>query len=160
MSRIMHRLLTPFYVFFQKFPKKNHKALDFPYATKMSEIHYTEIKGWRWKNFTPKELACKGTSLIRIDEYSLDCLQNLREAIQKPLYINSGYRSASHNKAVGGSPNSQHLLGKAFDIRITPEVSRETIKKFAKQAGFKGIGDYSGFVHVDTGPERYWDMRG
>lgn len=124
-----------------------------------SEIHYSKVMNWRWKNFTPKELSCKGTGFIVVDTHALDCLQRLRILIGKPLIINSAYRSEEHNKAVGGSPNSQHRLGKAFDIRITPDVSRETIKQFAFGAGFNGIGDYENFVHVDTGPSRYWDHR-
>ena len=34
-----------------------------------------------------------------------------------PLVINSGYRSPEVNKAVGGSPTSNHLTGCAVDIR-------------------------------------------
>ena len=35
----------------------------------------------------------------------------------EPLIINSGYRSAAVNKAVGGAANSNHLTGCAVDIR-------------------------------------------
>lgn len=35
----------------------------------------------------------------------------------EPLIINSAYRSAAVNKAVGGSPQSNHLIGCAVDIR-------------------------------------------
>lgn len=125
----------------------------------MKEIHYTKVGSWFWPNFTPKEIACRGTGLILIDTPSMDALQRLRLLIGKPIIINSGYRSESHNKAVGGAKNSQHRLGKAFDIRITKDVLREDIKRFAGSAGFNGIGDYDTFVHVDTGPKRYWDER-
>jgi uncharacterized protein YcbK (DUF882 family) len=125
----------------------------------MNPVHYSEITEWPWKNFTPKEISCKGSGLILVDPYSMDCLQKMRIFIRKPLIINSAYRSPEHNKAIGGSPKSQHVLGKAFDIRITPDVSRETISRYARLSGFKGIGDYNTFVHVDTGPQRYWDLR-
>lgn len=122
-------------------------------------IHYTKVQGWFWPNFTPKEIACKGDGMIVIDRPSMDALQRLRTLIGKPLIINSAYRSPNYNKKIGGAPKSQHLLGKAFDIRLTTEVTREKIHQFAPAAGFNGIGDYNTFVHVDTGPQRYWDLR-
>ena len=36
---------------------------------------------------------------------------------EAPIIINSGYRSAAVNKAVGGAPGSNHLTGSAVDIR-------------------------------------------
>ena len=38
--------------------------------------------------------------------------------MEEPLIINSGYRSAAVNKAVGGAPTSNHLKGCAVDIRV------------------------------------------
>ena len=35
-----------------------------------------------------------------------------------PIVINSGFRSAAVNKAVGGAPTSNHLTGCAVDIRV------------------------------------------
>lgn len=43
-------------------------------------------------------------------------LDPLREIIDIPIYINSGYRCKALNKAVGGSNNSQHMKGLAADI--------------------------------------------
>ena len=43
-------------------------------------------------------------------------LDPLREAWGGPIRVNSGYRCTKLNKAVGGTPNSQHLLGEAADI--------------------------------------------
>ena len=125
------------------------------------EIHYTQVdqKKWRWKNFTPKEIACKGDGLIVINEDALDRLQKFREILNVPFTPNSAYRSVAYNKSVGGAPNSQHMFGKAFDIPISARLTREAIHRAAKQAGFTGFGDYNTFVHIDTGPARYWDLR-
>ncbi|MCM1503404.1 MAG: D-Ala-D-Ala carboxypeptidase family metallohydrolase [Bacteroidales bacterium] len=43
-------------------------------------------------------------------------LQPLRDAWNAPLHINSGYRCPELNKAVGGVPSSQHVLGEAADV--------------------------------------------
>ena len=48
------------------------------------------------------------------------CNLNKKEKIKnkdEPIIINSGYRSAEVNKAVGGAPGSNHLTGCAVDIR-------------------------------------------
>ena len=60
----------------------------------------------------PQELASKREDELLIDEASIDKLQKLRNVLAKPLLITSAFRSAAHNKAVGGATNSQHRLGK------------------------------------------------
>lgn len=43
-------------------------------------------------------------------------LDPLRGEFAMPIYVNSGYRSAALNAAVGGVANSQHRRGEAADI--------------------------------------------
>lgn len=45
-------------------------------------------------------------------------LDPLRDIIDIPIYINSGYRCEILNEAVGGSDNSQHMRGLAADISL------------------------------------------
>lgn len=125
------------------------------------EIHYTDVNptNWFWHDFTPKEIACKGTGLIVIDCNALDKLQDFRDISGVPFSPNSAYRSELHNKNVGGAKNSEHRKGRAFDIPIKQGMSREDIHRIAKVVGFTGFGDYDSFVHVDTGRTRYWDKR-
>ena len=57
----------------------------------------------------------------QIENLKLLCvnvLQPLREIIQVPIFINSGFRSFDVNAAVGGRFNSQHLEGKAADFVV------------------------------------------
>lgn len=45
-------------------------------------------------------------------------LQPLRDHLGRPIVISSGYRSPALNRAVGGSPNSDHMAGRAADITV------------------------------------------
>jgi hypothetical protein len=66
----------------------------------MTPEHYTAYtKKWQWPNFSPRELACKGTGTLLINEDALDKLQTLRKRLGKPLIIRSAYRSPQHNRA-------------------------------------------------------------
>lgn len=101
------------------------------------------------KNFKVYEFACKdGSDKIVIDSEIVDIVQKIRDHIKKPIVINSAYRTPSHNKKEGGSPNSQHLLGKALDIKVEG-VSPKRIAEIAKYYGADGIGVYSTFTHID-----------
>lgn len=94
-------------------------------------------------------------------------LQVLRDYLGKPIKINSGYRSPSHNKAIGGVKNSQHVLGKAADIKvkgIKPEQLALIIERLISDGEMLqgGIGIYNTFLHYDfgfKGKRRRWDYR-
>lgn len=81
------------------------------------------------KYFTIEELTRSTTASLRgidntpsqlvIDNLTAlvnNVLDPLREAWGKPIKVNSGYRCRALNKAVGGVPASQHMLGQAADI--------------------------------------------
>lgn len=83
------------------------------------------------KNFTLEELRDSATArqlgIINapgVDEVCALCalvhhvLQPLRDAMNEPIKIGSGYRCAKLNKAVGGVSNSQHTKGEAADLCI------------------------------------------
>lgn len=123
--------------------------------------HYSEVKpeDWPWENFTPEEIACRGTGKLLVDPSSMDKLQALRTEIGKPFHIVSGYRSPEHNEAVGGATHSQHLLGKAFDISLA-NLNRGELYEEAVAHGFNGIGQYLSFTHIDTRDyTARWDNR-
>lgn len=60
-------------------------------------------------------------------------LQPLRDAIGRPVYINSGYRSKSLNAWVGGVPNSYHLRGLAADIHVDNDEHAKVLFDILKQ---------------------------
>lgn len=58
-------------------------------------------------------------------------LDPLREAYGKPIRVTSGYRCKALNEAVGGSPTSDHLQGRAADIVGTPATCEENRRLLA-----------------------------
>ena len=66
-----------------------------------------------------------------------------------PLDINSGYRTAKHNKKVGGVANSRHIQGKAFDIG-THNLSKEQKKDLIAKAKvvFDVVISYKNHIHI------------
>lgn len=121
--------------------------------------HFSQVdmKHWRWPSFSPREIASKGEGELLIDDHAMDKLQALRDRLGKPMLITSAYRSAAHNKRVGGAKNSMHMQGVAFDVRMENQDPHE-FEAAARAVGFTGFGYYpkSGFMHVDTGPARSW----
>lgn len=112
---------------------------------------------WTWLSFSPREMACKGTGKLVVDENAMDKLQALRDMLGKPLIITSAYRSPEHNRAVGGAKASKHMEAIAFDVRMDNHDPHK-FEQAARAVGFTGFGYYpkSGFMHIDTGPARSW----
>ena len=72
--------------------------------------HWRDVpeKAWRWPNFSPAEIACRGTGKLLVNETALDKLQALRDRLGKPLIVRSAYRSPEHNRTVGGDAVQAH----------------------------------------------------
>ena len=78
--------------------------------------------------------------------------------VDKPLVINSGYRTKHTNDNTEGSAkNSMHLYGAAADIWM-PGVPVDSIAKLGLYLKGGGVGFYPSrnFVHVDSGRLRTW----
>lgn len=112
------------------------------------------------KNFYLAEFHCRdGTKvpaqfMSNVRELAVN-LQILRDEIGEPLIVNSGYRTPTYNKEVGGAKNSQHLKAKAGDITAksyTPKQLAAVVERLIKAKRMKqgGIGLYPGFLHYDT----------
>lgn len=128
--------------------------------------------------FTPEEMACRdGTPYpeawaIRLGVLFVE-LDTIREAWGGPLAIVSGYRTPEHNTAIGGAGQSQHMAGRAVDLRPVRadlraadihELDRLVEKLLAegRLPAVGGVGVYPwtkhngvlapGWVHVDIRP--------
>ncbi|MDP8983829.1 MAG: DUF882 domain-containing protein [Pseudomonadota bacterium] len=100
----------------------------------------------------------------RIDPPLLDILYDLQALADHdaPFEVISGYRSPRtnamlHQRSSGVAEHSQHILGKAIDVRLSGYSTR-LLSEYARSLSRGGVGFYpsSDFVHVDTGRVRYW----
>ena len=101
-----------------------------------------------------------------IDRRVLDLLFELRVRLKtdQPYHVISGYRTPESNAylrgrspASGVAQFSQHMLGRATDVRL-PGEKIEAIRDAALKMRRGGVGYYpaSDFVHVDVGRVRHW----
>lgn len=111
------------------------------------------------KNFNLSEFECKCgcvmPEFVKKNVIELaENLQVLRDEVGR-LDLTNAYRCKEHNADVGGAVNSQHVKGKAADIKsstIEPSDMAIAVDDLMKTEKFKlgGIGIYNTFTHVDT----------
>lgn len=104
------------------------------------------------RNFSRHEFACNcGCGRDTIDYETVRVLEDLRQHYNQVITINSAYRCAAKNTAVGGSTHSQHLYGRAVDFTVAG-VHPSDVQDYLKflYRGKYGIGSYNTFTHVDT----------
>ncbi len=112
------------------------------------------------KNFNIEEFKCKDGSVVPdnlIENVSLLAknLQVLRDEINRPIIIISGYRSPKYNRKIKGARKSQHMLAKAADIVVrgmSPKEVKEVITSLIRDGKMHpgGIGLYTTFTHYDV----------
>jgi uncharacterized protein YcbK (DUF882 family) len=99
-----------------------------------------------------------------MDPKLFDLLHGISQTIQtsQPFQIISGYRSpasnaAMHARSSGVAEHSQHMLGKASDIRVEGvELNNLHRAALSLKAGGVGLYPVSNFVHVDVARVRTW----
>lgn len=111
-------------------------------------------------NFTLQEMCASSTATTRgidnipnpdqvenLRKLCVRLLQPLRESVNEPFIINSGFRNQELNKAVGGVPTSQHTKGQAADVRV-----KDPRKLLARLLGLRLDFDqailYPTFLHL------------
>jgi uncharacterized protein YcbK (DUF882 family) len=105
------------------------------------------------RNFSRGEFACKcGCGFDAVDHQLVEGLQRLRDTVGASVIVTSGCRCLRHNSNIGGSPRSQHLLGKAADIVVRGYDPGAIASIAATLPEFRrgGIGQYRTFTHVDV----------
>jgi uncharacterized protein YcbK (DUF882 family) len=105
--------------------------------------------------------------VTQYDPREFDLLHSIVAKLGRPdaeIDIVCGYRTPWSNNFLrshssGVAEHSQHMLGKAIDIRI-PGFSTAEVREAALSLHAGGVGYYpvSQFVHVDVGPLRQWQF--
>jgi uncharacterized protein YcbK (DUF882 family) len=123
------------------------------------------------KNFKLSEFKCRDGSSVpdelmeNVQELARN-LQVLRDYLDVPIRVISGYRSPKYNRKIGGARRSQHMLAKAADIKIkgfSPQEVKDVIVSLIKEGKMKkgGIGLYKTFTHYDVrGRNARWYGKG
>ena len=104
------------------------------------------------KHFKVREFACKdGSQVVFIDDYLVSVLDVLRNKVEKPVYINSGYRTPEWNKKCNGAKYSYHMRGMAADIRVEGMTAKQVANKLNEIIPDEcGIIVYESWVHFDV----------
>jgi len=77
-------------------------------------------------------------------------LQPLRDRVNKPIVISSGYRSVNLNRLIGGSVFSQHTTGQAADFTI-PLMTVEEVISIIRELNLpvdQCINEYGQWIHI------------
>lgn len=113
------------------------------------------------RNFNVKEFECRHCHKQEISQHLIDLCQKIRDYINAPIYISSGYRCAYYNQVVGGVYNSYHTQGLAADL--VTEMGARALFDFIKEMyscdlipelSFCYLYTKKNFVHVDIGRKR------
>lgn len=102
-----------------------------------------------YNNHIPVSLYPNVQALIK------NVLEPIRTHEGRPIFINSGYRCPLLNKAVGGVPSSQHVLGQAADITTrNRKIDLEIVDYAATNLEFDQMIVYKTFVHISYNKNR------
>src|SRR6516162_3476822 len=100
----------------------------------------------------------------QIDVGVIDFLADVLDAVgETSATILSAYRTAETNAMLarttfGVAEHSQHILGRALDLRLDSKITVAMDAARAMQRGGVGWYPHSGFIHIDSGPVRNWTL--
>jgi len=110
-----------------------------------------KFKYFNYEEFDSPDI--QGSGQLMSNEL-ISMLDVARKKYGKSMVINSGYRTAKHNKKVGGKPASSHTKGLAVDIACANSIDRFLLGGILREVGFTRIGMGSTFIHVDIDKEK------
>jgi len=105
-----------------------------------------------YPNFSKSEFDCKHSGKNEMDHEFMQLLQELREELNFPLVITSGYRDKTHPvEARKTHSNGEHTQGRCCDVKCINSATRYKIIETALNLGFTRIGIAKTFLHLGLG---------
>jgi len=109
---------------------------------------------WESKYFSYDEMKCKcGCDQAPMDQQLMTTLDNIRQALGKPIIISSGYRCPNHPIEAKKSKPGAHATGKAADLAVDREDAYKVLMAAffmdIKRVGVQQKGS-GRFIHLDT----------
>jgi uncharacterized protein YcbK (DUF882 family) len=106
------------------------------------------------ENFHEEEFLCRHCRQRGIQPDFVKLLQRLRNALARPVIINSGFRCMAHPVERAKTPGSYsaHTYGIAADISVPTIGLRDLYNTVLTFPEFRGIGvdPWRKYIHVDT----------
>ena len=109
------------------------------------------MKYFNYSEFDSPDVQGSGQMM---DKDFLNLLDQARDRFDKPININSGFRTPAHNESVGGKENSSHLKGLAADVACIASRDRFELIDIFLDLGINRIGIADTFIHIDVDPEK------
>ena len=122
----------------------------------LEELTASEIAQRKGLDNTPN--ASEVANLVRTAEL----LEQVRALLNKPILVNSAFRSKPVNDAVNSKDSSQHRIGCAADIRV-PEMTPKQVVQACIDGGIpfdQIIEEFGSWTHIsvpntkDTAPRK------
>jgi uncharacterized protein YcbK (DUF882 family) len=101
---------------------------------------------------------------MEMDVGVIDFLSDVMDAVGVDrATILSAYRTPETNALLarttfGVAEHSQHVYGRALDVYLGNKLTDAVLAARRMQRGGVGWYPHSGFLHLDTGPVRNWDL--
>jgi zinc D-Ala-D-Ala carboxypeptidase len=106
------------------------------------------------RNVITEQFLPSQAVIENLRKLSINLLQPLRDGIDKPIKISSGFRCKRLNKKIGGASNSEHVEGKAADIQAVGYTNKELFEYIKENMTFRqliweyGTKEEPAWVHV------------
>ena len=112
----------------------------------LEELTHSEVAERKNLDNTPN--ATEVANLTRLAAL----LEQVRSLLNKPIMINSGFRSKAVNDSVGSRDSSQHRIGAAADIRVPGMTPKQVVEAcIAANIGYDQIiEEFGSWTHISV----------